>query len=89
MRKIIAIFFLIIGNLTTQAQEHFEVEASTGWNFYNYFNEDADLLDRYVGYGLQYGLDVWYSKKVNNTFDTRLGLGRVLNKRCLSLNYLT
>ena len=75
MRKIIAIFFLIIGNLTTQAQEHFEVEASTGWNFYNYFNEDADLLDRYVGYGLQYGLDVWYSKKVNNTFDTRLGLG--------------
>jgi hypothetical protein len=75
MKKTIFTLLIAAFAIITNAQEHFEVEASTGWNFYNHFNENTDFLDRYVGYGLQYGLDVWYSKKINKTFDTRLGLG--------------
>jgi hypothetical protein len=61
--------------IITHAQEHFEIEASTGWNFYNHFNQ-ADFYDKnYIGYGVQSGLDFWFSKKINNTFDARLGVG--------------
>ena len=76
MKKTITLLFLILRTFTiSNAQEHFELEASTGQNFYNQFNE-ADIYDYfYIGYGIQSGLDVWYSKKINNTFDTRLGLG--------------
>jgi hypothetical protein len=76
MKKIITLLFLILGNISiTNAQEHFELEASTGWNFYNRFNE-ADFYDKnYIGYGIQSGLDFWFSKKINKTFDARLGLG--------------
>ena len=43
--------------------------------FYNRFNE-ADIFDKnYIGYGIQSGLDFWFSKKINKTFDTRIGLG--------------
>ena len=75
MKKIIFAFLIILISNTTQAQEHFELEASTGWNFYNRFNDEVDLVDMYVGYGIQSGLDFWFSKKINNTFDARLGVG--------------
>jgi hypothetical protein len=36
MKKTILLLFLIIGSLTvSNAQEHFEIEAGTGWVFFN------------------------------------------------------
>ncbi len=74
MKKVLLALF-IFNVLSLNAQEHFEVEASTGWNFYNLFDDEIDINDLYVGYGLQYGIDAWYSRKINNTFDTRIGIG--------------
>ena len=75
MKQTILSLLIAFISINTQAQEHFELEASTGWNFYNHFNQ-ADFYDEnYIGYGIQSGLDFWFSKKINNTFDARLGVG--------------
>lgn len=75
MKKTIFTLLIVAFATITNAQERFEIEASTGWNFYNHFNE-ADFYDNfYIGYGLQHGLDIWYSKKINRTLDVRLSVG--------------
>ncbi|MFK7948420.1 MAG: hypothetical protein AB8G11_12590 [Saprospiraceae bacterium] len=76
MNKIIGSFLIFISSISIlSAQERFEIETSAGWNFYNYFNNADFYDDFYIGYGAQYGLDLWYSKKLNRTFDVRLGMG--------------
>lgn len=76
MKKTIIIFLLIIGSLTAKAQEHFELEASTGWTFFNLINSpEYEFDDAYMGYGVQNTVDIWLAQRFKEKHDFKIGLG--------------
>jgi hypothetical protein len=77
MKKTITLLFLILGSLTvSNAQEHFELEASTGWTFFNLINSpEYEYDDAYMGYGIQSTVDMWLSQRFKEKHDFKIGLG--------------
>jgi hypothetical protein len=76
MKKTIIISLLIIVSLNTQAQEHFELEAGTGWVFFNLINSPEYEFDNaYMGYGTQSTIDGWLVQRFWGKHDFKVGLG--------------
>jgi hypothetical protein len=77
MKKIIVIILIFLGNTNiTTAQEHFELEASTGWTFFNLINSpEYEYDNEYMGYGIQSTLDIWLAQRFKEKHDFKIGLG--------------
>ena len=77
IKKTITLLFLILGTFTiSNAQEHFELEAGTGWTFFNLINSpEYEYDDAYMGYGIQSTVDVWLSQRFKEKHDFKIGLG--------------
>jgi hypothetical protein len=67
--------FLLGLNQNINAQETYQVEASTGWMFFNLISNPDDFLGQYKGYGVQNDLTFWLNDKANHRTNFKVGLG--------------
>jgi len=77
MKKIyILILFLMLNGIFLKCQNKFEIEASEGFVFFDYFGNEPEGWDKeWAGYGLQSEIEFWKKIYQKNKFNIKLGIG--------------
>jgi hypothetical protein len=77
MKKIyVLILFLMFNGIIIKCQNKFEIEASEGFVYFDYFGNEPEGWDKeFAGYGFQSEIDFWKKIYQKNKFNIRLGIG--------------